>query len=149
MPARFVGEFGLGREMPQGNREPFFNPNNRQLDAGELCFEAIDAGVAHKPSIGQQLHKSSAVTKQSGSSGHRDDDNLSAVVMQFRASASSLRCSAAYFCGLDYRTVDPHDLPLKVKLLQSAIVVRRSMCSFERANFRGNAHQQPQGTLRA
>jgi hypothetical protein len=50
-PARFIGEFGLGREMPQGNRQPFFNPNNRLLYAGELCFEAI--GSARSPAEGQ------------------------------------------------------------------------------------------------
>jgi hypothetical protein len=60
MPARFVGEFVLGRKMRQGSRQSFFDANNHRLDAAEPCFEAIDAGFAHKRSADQQLHNSSA-----------------------------------------------------------------------------------------
>jgi hypothetical protein len=63
---------------------------------------------------------------------------------KFRASASSLRCLAAYLVVSTNRAVDPRDLPLQVKLLQSAIVVIQAVNagSFERANLRGDAQQQ-------
>jgi hypothetical protein len=60
MPPRFVGEFGLGRKMRQGNRQPLFDPNNCLLDAGEPCFEADNAGFAHETCLSTFVERAMA-----------------------------------------------------------------------------------------
>jgi hypothetical protein len=123
MPGRLVGEFGLGRKMRQGNRQPFFDPYNRPLDAGELYFEAIDAGLAHEPSTAQQLHKSSAGTKQSGHCRHRDNDNLPAIAIAILRFGSELALLGHIFGGLGNRAVYPRIRSRRSSGVLSAIVV--------------------------
>ena len=80
----------------------------RTANRPRLGFEAIDASVAHEPSTDQQLHKSSAGTKQSGSGGHAVTTICQRLRSRFRA--TELALLGHTFGSLGNRAVDPRDL---------------------------------------
>jgi len=140
MPPRFVGEFGLARKMRQGNP----SRSSIRIIASSMRVSRASRRSMRASLMSRQPINSFTEAKQSGTCGHRGEDNLPAVAIEIPRFACRTRVTRLHI----WRSRQSRGR--SARRAPAGLVVRcRPSSSSRGAKPLGDAHHRISGNLRS